>query len=320
MPDWSRDTAQLRYYAHSGVLVASHLELPEWSSCEQFSASAVPDIVVRLKPDVPAASLDLTQPPLITASDYRLYVPEVGDFHVRDGSEICVRPLTSASPASLRPWFFGPVWAALCYQRRFFIVHASAVRIGTGAVLFCGPAGRGKSTLAVQLAQRGYALLSDDICRLEIPAQGPPLAYPAPPRVKLWNDALVELGLIESGMIESRMTTGELVPDHLRAGKFHLSLPGHSQADPVPVSAAYLLDWGSFGFRELHGTAAFQRFFSDATWRIQLLEAMGQIGTHARRCLDFLRLVPTTELTRPREFGNSARTLDFIDARSRVAL
>jgi hypothetical protein len=303
------------HYAHSGVSIASELELPEWSQCGQTSGCETPDVVVLVEPSGETDPAGHTHLPLVTASEYRLRIREVGYFHVRDGREIHVRPLPAAEPARVRSWLLGPVWGALCYQRDMFIVHASAVRIDDEAVLFCARAGLGKSTLAAQLCSRGYAVLSDDLCRLDLPAQGPPVVYPSPPRVKLWSDALSELG----------WGGKELAPDHLRDGKFHLTLTGlgtgAGSAEPLPVRAAYLLAWGEWGVRELHGAAAFHGFLSGATWRMRLLERMGQLGPHSRRCIEFLRHVPLAELTRPRDFPASARTLDFLASqRSRATV
>ena len=42
------------------------------------------------------------------------------------------------------------------------MLHAAAVRLGPGALLLCGPARRGKSTLALTLARLGYPVLSED--------------------------------------------------------------------------------------------------------------------------------------------------------------
>jgi len=298
MPRW--------YYEHSGVRIASELELPEWSQCEQTSGCETPDVVFRLETSGNTECAHFMQPPLITAGEYRLRIPEVGYFHVCDGREVHVKPLPMIDLARVRPWLLGPVWGALCYQRDMFIVHASAVRIDDEAVLFCGRAGLGKSTLAAQLCARGYALVSDDLCRLDLSPRGPPVVYSSPPRVKLWSDALGELG----------WDTRELAPDQLREGKFHLTLTGPGtvtgMGETLPVRAAYLLAWGEFGVRELHGMAAFRSFLSGATWRLRLLERMGQVGRHSGLCMEFLRHVPLAQMTRPRDFPASARTLDFL--------
>src|ERR1035441_1772757 len=164
------------HYAHSGVSIASELHLPEWSQCGQVSGpgsegrpeNAPPDVRIRLKLSA-QSEIATTQRSIITPGEYELRVPQVGHFRVTDGREIRVHPLTTAEPAKVRAWLLGPVWGALCYQRGWFIAHASAVRVGDEAVIFCGRAGRGKSTLAVQLGTRGYPLVSDDLCRLDLP-------------------------------------------------------------------------------------------------------------------------------------------------------
>ena len=291
------------HYTHFGLRIASELELPEWSESEHLSGWGSPDVVIRVKPFAQTESGDLTQQPsLMTPDEYKFHIPDLGHFHVHDGREIDVKPLPGTPPERLRPWLVGSVWGALCYQREMFIVHASAVRIGDEAVIFCGRAGQGKSTLAAQLCARGYALVGDDLCRLELPPQGSPVVHPSAPRMKLWSDALGELG----------WSSRDLAPDHLRQGKFHLSLPASGLTHPLPVRAAYLLSWGVFGARELHGRAALHGFLSGATWRMKLLESMGQLGPQTRRYTEFLRRVPLVALTRPRDLMSSSETLDFL--------
>lgn len=43
-----------------------------------------------------------------------------------------------------------------------FVIHAGAVRIGAGAILFLGSSGRGKSTLTCSFDRSAFALLGDD--------------------------------------------------------------------------------------------------------------------------------------------------------------
>lgn len=47
-------------------------------------------------------------------------------------------------------------------ERGDLALHAAAIGLGDSAVLFCGPAGRGKSTLARAFAMAGYPVLSED--------------------------------------------------------------------------------------------------------------------------------------------------------------
>lgn len=48
---------------------------------------------------------------------------------------------------------------------KFYVIHASAVEVDGGAVLICGPSGRGKSTLAASWSCLGKArFMADDLC------------------------------------------------------------------------------------------------------------------------------------------------------------
>jgi hypothetical protein len=71
------------------------------------------------------------------------------------------------------------------------VLHASVVAIDGGAVAFLAPAGHGKSTIAAELARRGFALVSDDCCFLRRRprrrgAGGAFDVVPSYPGVRLW--------------------------------------------------------------------------------------------------------------------------------------
>ena len=277
-------------YQYGGLRVVSELHLPEW---EPFVVAPWPGVAAAL-PDVRIVfgQLDHAGPePLISQTEYAFRVPGVGAFQIRNGCEIVVSPEDSVRKRKLRPWVLGSGWGALCYQRGGLVAHASAVQVGEAAVLFCARSGGGKSTLAAKLGTRGYALVSDDLCRIEIPAQGAPTVYPAAPRLKLWQDALSNLGL----------NTERMEPDHLREGKFHLSAVACGLVNRLPLGAIYLLEWGEPGIRRLSGLTAFRHFLAAGTWRPKLLEAMGLISGHAQRCMDVVQRVPVWEFKRPRD-------------------
>lgn len=64
------------------------------------------------------------------------------------------------------------------------VLHASALATDTGAVLFCGPSGRGKSTLALGLATAQRRLVGEDGTAISFTGNGP-VAWPGPDGVRL---------------------------------------------------------------------------------------------------------------------------------------
>src|SRR5579864_9475609 len=66
-------------------------------------------------------------------------------------------------------------------------LHASAVAMAGGAVVFCGPSGAGKSTLAAAMVARGMALVSDDVVPLRFSSSGNSvLAGPGLPELRVY--------------------------------------------------------------------------------------------------------------------------------------
>ena len=290
-----------RYYEYASLRIASEIPLPEWAPFEQTSQAGDPDVVISIDevPDHDLAAGGNRR--VITADECRFLVPGVGRFRVHDGRAIVVAPARGAALHQLRPWLIGSAWGSLCYQRGLFFIHASAVLVDHEAVLFCAKSNGGKSTIAAQLNTRGHALLSDDLCHLDIPAHGLPTVYPSAPRLKLWSDTLDQLGWTE-----------DLEPDHIRTGKFHVTRTSYGLAHPAPVRGIYLLEWGEFRIHRLSGLTALSRFLSASTYRAKLLESTGQFSRHSSRSMTLLQRVPVWELRRPRDLAVMPKATDLL--------
>jgi len=112
------------------------------------------------------------------------------------------------------------VSSAICTllaMRGDLILHASAVVVGGRAVLFCGPTGRGKSTLALTLGEAGYEVLGEDGVAISL-EQEEPIAYPGARGIRVRS----------LGSDAARRT--DLAPD-----------PGPGEPPPCPVAAVVLL-------------------------------------------------------------------------------
>jgi len=105
----------------------------------------------------------------------------------------------------------------LLAMRGDLVLHASAVVARGRAVLFCGPTGRGKSTLALALGEAGHGVLGEDGVAIEV-ERGEPVAFPGARGIRVRS-------LNGDG---SRRT--DLAPD-----------PGPHEPAPCPVAAVVLL-------------------------------------------------------------------------------
>jgi HprK-related kinase A len=79
-------------------------------------------------------------------------------------------------------------------QRRFLLLHASAVERDGRALLMTGHSGAGKSTLAALLGERGWRFLGDEFALVDL-ASG--ALHPFPRAISLKNDAVRLFGGVE---------------------------------------------------------------------------------------------------------------------------
>ena len=136
------------------------------------------------------------------------------------------------------PFLLGPVMGCVLCARGILCLHASAVAVGAAAVAVLGPKCAGKSTLAAALAQRGHAVLSDDVAVL-LEDSGSFMVQPGCPRMRLWPSSIEKLpGLALD-------TLSRVWPD---ADKRYLHLDPSASASsyrfrthPLPLGAVYVL-------------------------------------------------------------------------------
>jgi hypothetical protein len=106
----------------------------------------------------------------------------------------------------------------LLAMRGDLVLHASAVEVEGRAVLFCGPTGRGKSTLASALGEAGHGVLGEDGMAIDMEREDP-VAFPGARGIR-----------VRSLDAEGARRT-DLAPD-----------PGPHEPPPCRVAAVVLLD------------------------------------------------------------------------------
>jgi hypothetical protein len=128
-----------------------------------------------------------------TASGYLLRFPELADFEVSaDGRVVSSWPFPGISDETIRHIYLNQVLPLALSRQGKRVFHASAVDAPSGALVFLGESGRGKSTLAASFALAGYRFLTDDALLLE-PQPGGYAVEPSHPSIRLWDDSRDEL-------------------------------------------------------------------------------------------------------------------------------
>lgn len=146
-----------------------------------------------------------------------LELPPSGEF-LLDPAAVRVTVGIGDNNAALREHRI--VSSAICTllaMRGDLVLHASAVATGGRAVVFCGPTGRGKSTLALALGEAGHPVLGEDGVAIDL-ERGDPVAFPGARGIR-----------VRSSDVDGGHRT-DLAPD-----------PGPREPPPCPVAAVVLL-------------------------------------------------------------------------------
>ena len=188
-------------YEAYGLRVRSSVPLPFARVREDGPAAGEPDVVVRLgaTPAALPGPADRRRTPGGRAAweaapdAFLISLHGVARCLVTGGRDVLVEP-RGGDDREIGMCLAGTVWAALLLQRGIVTFHASAVEFETGAVLFLGRSGAGKSSLLGALLKRGRAMLADDVAGVVLDAGGRPVALPAYPRLRLCADVVDALG------------------------------------------------------------------------------------------------------------------------------
>jgi hypothetical protein len=276
-------------YKIHGLNVASELPLPELA--QHVQAGVEPEVWIRLASlpefvEAEATPLDFVK---LVNRGALFTIENVARFLVRNGREIIVDIQSNADLALVRIVLFGSVMGMICAQRKILALHASSVVFHDRVIAFTGQSGAGKSTLAAHCLTAGAKLMSDDFLVVTMNPGPNAVAHPGMPSVKLWLDALSDLGREPEG----------LRPDWFRAEKFHV--PVESVKTPLPLTRLYVLERdetaGVGQVKRLTGALAIDAIIAN-TYRIELIELTGGREWHFQQCARLAQAIEVVELRR----------------------
>lgn len=296
-----------RYRAH-GFTITSEIELPELAPAEGEA-----DVTIR-RGDVP----DRLDGPAVrgpryqaASGQYLLDMPGIARYWVRNGRDVTVAADPSAGESDVRVFLLSGVMGALAHQRGRLAMHASAIEIDGGCALFAGESGAGKSTLTAALHDRGYRIVSDDLCVVSFDAGGHPCVFPGARHMKLWADALKRVG----ASLGERST--------LRAGmpKLRVMVPGEAPRDPIRIDRIFVLAVKlseTIELEDLRGRDKVAAIVRE-TYRRAMMDALDQRTAHFELCAALAGRVPVTMVRRPFYLDQLPHLVDAVEQAARGA-
>jgi hypothetical protein len=239
----------------------------------------------------------------------RILVPGLVRFRIEVGRRIVVDALPGADPRAVVAHLVGSVFGAILIERGTLPLHASAVRTTAQGkcVAFAGRAAAGKSTLVGFLAERGFDVVTDDLCAVRIGGAGSPLVDPGPPRLKLDGDSIRKLGLPTRGL---RRAAGA-------KEKYLWPIPG-VPSDVASLAAIVFLEPREAAFadrgpeiRAISRACAIGRVAA-STYRRSIVDRLDLSQWHFSTCAEVVRRVPAYELDYDRSWDGLSGLVDRV--------
>jgi hypothetical protein len=285
-PDLARQRIMLKFfYIAFGLRIASEMPLRGVHRANGLPQPA--DVTIRSGAMPISCSGLASGLTVLGRSTAILNIPEVGRYWIKSGREIIVEPSTGVSERNLRLYLLGSAMGAILHQRGILPLHANAIAINGRAVAFSGHSGAGKSTLAAWFHDRGYRLITDDVCAVTFDPDGRPIAQGGLPRLRLREDALIASG----------RTSVDFELSYDGMDKYDVPTTSCPSGSAVPLAAVYLLgraddtNGPTHRIQRLMGVEAVDALVAN-TYRGAFTQQMGTVQQNLAACLTVARAVP----------------------------
>jgi hypothetical protein len=230
----------------------------------------------------------------------------VARFLVVGGTEIVVDPDAGASESLVQTYLLGSALGALLQQRGLLVLHGSSVVASDRAVVFLGPSGRGKSTLASAMHARGYPVIADDLTALARGADGTLCVLPGPGCVRVDAQSQALSGLASAGV--PRVGT--------RLDKTVLRLRAGTPAAPLPLGGLFVLTAPAHPVMEVLPIEGVDRFRTvvENLYRPEFVEAVADSVALYRHCVAAARAADMYRVAWPCDSERYATLVDAVAA------
>jgi hypothetical protein len=229
-----------------------------------------------------------------------LHFPDLADFHIAaNAKEISCYSLSGVPQETIRHLLLDQVLPRCLAHQGKIMVHASAVQLEQGLLLFIGDSGTGKSTLAGDFHQMGQPVVSDD-CLWVKENKERIWAVPTYGGLRLWEDSLEALFPSEQDTLPmAHYSSKKRVPlagqDFPEFGEGYPVLAVIILAPPDQVSHREII-LERLSRRETFITLLKQTFQLDVT-------DLDRMTRHVQKLERIIPRLPTFRLTIPRDYA-----------------
>ena len=235
-----------------------------------------------------------------------LLIPKIGRFLIERGEHITIEPLAGVSETSVRLYLLGYGLGILLLQRSYFPLHASVIAFGdSDCIAFFGPSGLGKSTLAKALQQRGFAILSDDLCVMDLQCPSKIQVFPGYPQIKLRENVAA---MLEEEIINTHKAN-EL------DNKFYVTFKDGFCSTPRRLVQLFALeqdeDSSTTSIKPLRGIEKVMALVYN-TYRLEMLKGMGLSARHFEMCSQIAQQLPISQIKRSANLSSLHSFVDLI--------
>ncbi|QSJ19244.1 hypothetical protein JYQ62_11255 [Nostoc sp. UHCC 0702] len=230
--------------------------------------------------------------------------PGVATLLAKDGNTLIVDPDSDEiDPQLLNLYILSEALGLILYQRGFFLLHASAVKIGEQVIIFAGCPGAGKSTTAAAFAQCGYTVLGDDMVAISLNSTGKAMVYPGFPQIKIWPATVKGLGYNQS----------KLPPLFSGSRKRVIQNQENFPDKPFPLAHIFIVEDGAeFKITKMLGTEAFFAFARFFPLPSELLQGVAR-EQHFQECIQLANQANIWKLENPKYFRVLKQLITWVE-------
>lgn len=277
-------------YQAFGFVIESDIQCPELTS-----GDGPPDIRFRYD-QIPEKYQNPSGGLWYNNNGERLFlnIKGIGSYLISGGNEVIIDREVNAKEEDIRLFLLGSAMGGILYQRDILPLHGSAIETKNGCVLFVGESGIGKSTLAAGFSQKGYRVVTDDVCAVRVSDYGVPMVTPAYPQIKLCEDSLAWVGECSERL---RLIKSERM-------KKALPLTDGFYEKPLKLYRIYALTNGYDSAIDLtpqKGVAKIQVLVEN-TYRLFFLQDADQRTAHFKKCSNIAGSTDVIRVARPNSF------------------